>query len=586
MKLRAKAFIATLMFLITALAMPLAACAASVPAQAGSLLSAEIPSASASNYEKAIDLKILGLMANDPANFELDHAPTRDQGVTMLVRLLGKEYEAQNGGYTHPFKDVQKWADGYVGYAYQNGIINGKTNDTFGAKDPLTANQFAAMVLRSLGYKDGVDFQYKQALDKAAEIGLLSRSEANELKNGSKFLRNDLVAISYNALKVNLKGSSRTLMEKLVDTDKAVFRPAAERLGLYTSDFERQYGDPASFLPSRTSYGYAIRNTDKLVLFIVKTLLDHTVSVEIDMSAFDGDIKEAFGPAFDKALEAAEEISGVENFVKERAYKSDFRTMKVTFTYRDTASVYNAKMENVKTALNKARHVVANLISAKMTDFEKEKILHDYIVNSTTYDYECHQRDTLSSDDAFEEYGCLVLGKAVCEGYSEAMKLLCDLAGVECMIIEGESIETAIGHAWNIIKIDGEYYHLDVTNDDAITGNGMEVLTYIYFNLTDSEMMKFNKWDTSLYPQCTSTRNNYYHKYSLVADSTEELGRFLTAAIEKHSPVFEVRVTNYSRNSFSYLAEMIKQSKVIRKYVCSINTDLGIIKIMDIEYFD
>ena len=212
---------------------PLSAGAASAPEQASPKLSAGAGAASSSNYEKAIDLKILGLLATKPANFELDRPPKRAEGLAMLIRLLGKENEVLQGDYKHPFKDVPTWADKYVGYAYQNGIVRGKSSDTYGAHDPMTAKQYVALVLRSIGYKDGVDFEYNQALDKAVEIGLLSRSEANELKNRSVFLRDDLVAVSYNALTVKIKGSSRTLAEKLVDTDKSVFRPAAELLGLH-----------------------------------------------------------------------------------------------------------------------------------------------------------------------------------------------------------------------------------------------------------------------------------------------------------------------------------------------------------------
>lgn len=58
-------------------------------------------------------------------------------------------------------------------------------------------------------------------------------------------------------------------------------------------------------------------------------------------------------------------------------------------------------------------------------------------------------------------YGALVLKKAVCNGYAEGMKLLCDLSGVTCKMISG----TADGekHAWNLIKLDKEWYHADLT---------------------------------------------------------------------------------------------------------------------------
>ncbi len=560
--------------------------AAAGQAQAVAVPSAQTASSASSNYEKAIDLKILGLLANRPGGFELDRAPTRAEGLVMLLRLLGKEAEALGGSYSHPFRDVPRWADRYVGYAYQNGITNGKSSDTFGADDPLTANQYAALVLRAMGYRDGEDFRYEWALDKAATLGILSGAQAGELKNRTVFLRNDLVEISYNALTARLKGSSRTLVEKLVDTDRTVHRTAAELLGLYPSDFEKQYGNVLSFNPRRTGNGYVTRNADDLVRIITKSLLSYTASVQLDITHYSGDIAKDFASAFDRALDAAIKMSGVENIMKSWKVKYDHVSMKVTITYSGTAKEYELRKSKAADAFNKARHIVAERISADMSDFEKEKILHDYIVSNTSYDYTNYRRGTLP-EDSFSEYGCLVLGKAVCSGYSKAMKLLCDLAGVECMIVAGWSNDNRNeGHSWNIVKIDGEFYHLDVTNDDAMTPDGTEVLTYNYFNITDSEMAKFYTWDKSLAPRCTSTISNYYSKLGLVAEDQEAMKKVLAEAIRKRSPVIEIKVADHSRLGYSDLRELIIASKAIMRYMYTVNAELGIIKLQDIEYFD
>ena len=70
---------------------------------------ASASASASSNYERAVDLKILGLLANPPAKFELEHAPTRIQGAIMLIRLLGKEKAAELSNYSHPFTDVEPW---------------------------------------------------------------------------------------------------------------------------------------------------------------------------------------------------------------------------------------------------------------------------------------------------------------------------------------------------------------------------------------------------------------------------------------------------------------------------------------------
>ena len=58
-------------------------------------------------------------------DMNLDSTLTRQEATTLLVRLLGAEEDALASGYTAPFTDVAQWAKPYVGYAYENGIVNG-----------------------------------------------------------------------------------------------------------------------------------------------------------------------------------------------------------------------------------------------------------------------------------------------------------------------------------------------------------------------------------------------------------------------------------------------------------------------------
>lgn len=102
---------------------------------------------------------------------------------------------------------------------------------------------------------------------------------------------------------------------------------------------------------------------------------------------------------------------------------------------------------------------LTSLQSKKRSDYEKEKLIHDYIVSNVAYGYPGGKKEP--EGDAYSAYGALVLKKAVCNGYAEGMKLLCDLSGVTCKMISG----TADGekHAWNLIKLDKEWYHADLT---------------------------------------------------------------------------------------------------------------------------
>ncbi|MBE6623770.1 MAG: serine protease [Ruminococcaceae bacterium] len=164
----------------------------------------------------ASELKELGLFRGvSETNFDLERAPTRVEALVMLIRVLGKEAEAIENTFEHPFTDVPGWADNYVGYAYTNGLTNGQSETLFGTGD-ASSNMYITFVLRALGYTDtdGKDFRWDDPFTLAKETGLLTK----EVDTGN-FLRADVVTISHNALDAYLKGSTVTLSAKLIEAE-------------------------------------------------------------------------------------------------------------------------------------------------------------------------------------------------------------------------------------------------------------------------------------------------------------------------------------------------------------------------------
>jgi len=181
-----------------------------------------MPTAFAASKEAnaaADKLHLLGLFkgsgsdANGKPNYALDRAPTRNEAVTMLVRLLGKEAEALAGNWEIPYTDVADWAKPYVGYAYANGLTNGTSKTTYSGDDMITVSQYLTFVLRALGYSSKTDFKWDAAWELADKIGLTS-GEYDE--NTKDFIRGDLTIISENALSVKQKDSDKTLADKLM----------------------------------------------------------------------------------------------------------------------------------------------------------------------------------------------------------------------------------------------------------------------------------------------------------------------------------------------------------------------------------
>lgn len=167
--------------------------------------------------EHAYALNDLGLFQGTDSGFELDKRPTRVEGMTMFVRLLGGEKEAKENNYAHPFTDVPKWGDPYVGYAWEKGLTKGTGKGLFGSTAYITLEEYVTFVLRALGYDDSQgDFTWKTSVDKAVEIGLLTRNQAAQFL-GEATSRGTMVDVSYAALTQTFKGEERTLAEKLVD---------------------------------------------------------------------------------------------------------------------------------------------------------------------------------------------------------------------------------------------------------------------------------------------------------------------------------------------------------------------------------
>ena len=187
------------------------------------------------------------------------------------------------------------------------------------------------------------------------------------------------------------------------------------------------------------------------------------------------------------------------------------------------------------------------LQSKKQSDYEKEKLIHDYIVSSVVYGYPSGKKEP--EGDAYSAYGALVLKKAVCNGYAEAMKLLCDLSGVTCKMISG----TADGenHAWNLIKLDKDWYHVDPTWDDPEPDDTSRIM-YTYFNVNDTQMKTDHNWNATLYQKAEGEKYNYYRKKDLLCENYKEFRRRCEDLLEKESPEsLQLQVKDYNQKTYS-----------------------------------
>ena len=198
-------------------------------------------------------------------------------------------------------------------------------------------------------------------------------------------------------------------------------------------------------------------------------------------------------------------------------------------TYILTELEYEAAQKDLRSVVDALERQAEGL-----SEYEAQLLFYKSMIERCTY------REDGKYDGT--AYGALVLGYARCEGYSKALSLLLREAGIECLTLTGEAWSTddtqpkaPQKHAWNVARIDGAYYQMDITWDDS---DGMlpHGSTYAYFNLTDQEIYKSRTLD-SLYetlalPSCTEDESNYFVKSGNYVPDGESLKDALHEALD------------------------------------------------------
>lgn len=166
------------------------------------------------------------------------------------------------------------------------------------------------------------------------------------------------------------------------------------------------------------------------------------------------------------------------------------------FYSKEDVEEYEEQIELVK---NK---IIANI--QDKSQYEQVKIIHDYLIDTIEYEQD------LTQNNVYDIYGALVTKKCVCEGYAKAFQYLMNEIGIENTIIIGtgtNSKNETENHAWNYVKLNGQWYAVDVTWDDPIISGGGKLtnkMRYEYF-LKGSDTMNENHFPSGKFTQAGQT---------------------------------------------------------------------------------
>lgn len=135
--------------------------------------------------------------------------------------------------------------------------------------------------------------------------------------------------------------------------------------------------------------------------------------------------------------------------------------------------------EQIDRAIGQIEEIKNNIIrNLSGNNYKKIMTIHDYIIDNIEYD------STYEALGTYSLYGAFIGKTCVCEGYAKSLKYLANSINIECEIMQGTATNSTgktESHAWNCIKLDGNWYLMDTTWDDPIiVGNGYKVNVFKY----------------------------------------------------------------------------------------------------------
>ena len=188
--------------------------------------------------------------------------------------------------------------------------------------------------------------------------------------------------------------------------------------------------------------------------------------------------------------------------------QSNVKELIITYNYTKT------QITSMKSEIDaEVAKMEAAIDTTGLSDVEIALAYHDYLATDVTYDYENYLSSSLSSDD-YNIYGTLVKKKAVCQGYALTFMYLMKRQNVVC----GYVSSNAANHAWNVVYLNNQWYHMDATWDDPVWDN-LGRVKHTYFMISDATLLSLDSDRTDYV-----TSVPYGYTYTKATDSRYESG--------------------------------------------------------------
>ncbi|MCL2719006.1 MAG: hypothetical protein FWE14_09540 [Lachnospiraceae bacterium] len=261
-------------------------------------------------------------------------------------------------------------------------------------------------------------------------------------------------------------------------------------------------------------------------------------------------------------------------------------TKKITFTA--TYNVGEIEKKNRQIKIDAYVNRCLSGMPAGADEYQKVKYIYEYLINNTEYDAMAEDNQNICS--------VFLRGRSVCQGYAKATQYLLNEVGIPATLIMGKVISSGEGHAWNIVMVDGEYYHVDTTFGDAsyiseghdepsgtanIWHNTIWPINYDYLLVTTAQIEKTHKIEPIVpLADCTSTRNNYFIREGLffTAVDEEKLQVLFNREYERGSSYITIKCAD-SQVFGEMMDYLIEQQNIFRFLI----NNEGIIRYVEME---
>lgn len=230
-------------------------------------------------------------------------------------------------------------------------------------------------------------------------------------------------------------------------------------------------GNTKETAASATSVSGAFTGSTPLVQYLYKAFSTNPSAISVPTNLFlSEDMNERFEELGQACIEAYIQ-NGLTDYVTNFDYSytsqnSDIVTLNLIYNNNNTES----RQASFQALEQKASSIVASVIKPEMAEREKAQALSNYVAQNVKYDFAGFQQYQNGQNVYNQQtaYAALVNGSAICQGFARAYKLLCDKAGIPCIVVFGTTKQFGTAHAWNRIKLDGKWETVDTSNPQLV----------------------------------------------------------------------------------------------------------------------